>query len=149
MSMPLPGSGASVSRVSSYRTRRHLARPETRETPRPLVSLGAGGFVVSGCLLRRLSAEAKAVTEIYDSALVAHASEVRTDLDSPLSVMLGERQTPGVLDSADHSPLNVGVADRPHLANRLPGFGVIVRVRDHLESVDCRPSGLARSNQGV
>ena len=125
-----------------------LARidPETRETPGPL-SLGLGGFVVSGCLLRCLSAEAKPVTEVCDSVRVAHVPDVRADLYSPLSLMLGERQTPGVLDSADHSPLNAGVAGRPHLANRLPGFRVIVRVRDKLESVDCRPQGLARSNQ--
>ena len=116
--------------------------------PAPSLSR-VGGFVVSGCLLRCLSAEAEPVTEVYDSVRVAHGPEVRADLDSPLSLMPGERQTPGVLDSADHSPLNVGVAGRPHLADRLPGFRVIVRVRDKLESIDCRPQGLARSNQGV
>jgi len=120
-----------------------------REKPPALASLGFGGLVVSGCLLRCLSAEAKPVTEVYDCVRVAHAPEVCTDLDSPLSLMLGKRETSGVLDSADHSPLNVGIAGLPHLANRLPGFRVIVRVRDKLESVDCRPQGLARSNQGV
>jgi hypothetical protein len=62
--------------------------PETRETRAPSL-LGAGGLVVSGCLLRCLSAEAKPVTEVYDPVRVAHPPEVRADLDSPLSLMLG------------------------------------------------------------
>jgi hypothetical protein len=35
--------------------------------PAPSLFLGFGGFVVSGCLLRCLAAEAKPVTEVYDS----------------------------------------------------------------------------------
>src|SRR5260370_8693640 len=88
-----------------------------REKPRP--SLGFGGFVVSGCLLRCFPAEAKPVAEVHDSGRVAHVLEVRADLDCPLSLMLRQRHPPAVLDGLDHRPLN-GVITAPHAVTRLP-----------------------------
>ena len=55
----------------------------------------------------RVTPEAQAIAQVDNAISAANVPEVRADLDSPLSLMLGECQAPGVLDGLDHVPLTV------------------------------------------
>jgi hypothetical protein len=82
-----------------------------------------------------LATEAEPVTEIHDSVRAARAAEVRADFDSPLPLMLGKRESPGILDRLDHVPLD-GVIATPHPSDSLARWRVAERVGDDLEPFD-------------
>src|ERR1022692_2711152 len=101
--------------------------------------VGTSGRTVRRCaglsLSARVTPEAQAIAQVGNAVSAADVPEVRADLDSPLSLMLGECQAPGVLDGLDHVPLN-GVVTAPHAGDSLPGRRVVERVRDDLEALN-------------
>ena len=96
-------------------------------------------------LSARVTPEAQAIAQVDNAISAANVPEVRADLDSPLSLMLGECQAPGVLDGLDHVPLN-GVVTAPHAGDSLPGRRIVERVRDDLEALNASLDALALRN---
>jgi hypothetical protein len=91
------------------------------------VSPGFGGSSSLSASLRCLSAEAKAVTEVYDSVRGVHVPEVCADPDYPLFLMLGERQTQCHLACFSHAAMPVFVLVRVGLTSLMfDGGGSVV-----------------------